>query len=111
MSTKATREQCNNKGDCLVPEGGRDGSKCLADGCKLEKALKQSLGPGCELAQPQSFDYYMYSKLVITGVCVCVCGSQRTTCRSWFSPLSMWVLGIKLGLSGLVAGAFVLFTN
>lgn len=33
-------------------------------------------------------------------------GGQRTTCRSWFSPFTVWVLGIKPGSSGLVASTF-----
>lgn len=31
------------------------------------------------------------------------CRNQRTTCISCFSPLTMWVLGIKCRLSSLVA--------
>lgn len=29
--------------------------------------------------------------------CHSVCGAQGTTCRSWFSPCTMWVQGIELG--------------
>lgn len=34
-----------------------------------------------------------------------VCGSQRTSLRRCFSSSTTWVLGIKLGSSGLVASA------
>lgn len=38
------------------------------------------------------------------GVCIkCVCGGQRTICRSQYSPSVMEVLGIKLGSSDLAA--------
>ncbi|EGW02168.1 hypothetical protein I79_004819 [Cricetulus griseus] len=30
---------------------------------------------------------------------------QKTTYRSWFSPSTVWILEIKLELSGLVANA------
>ena len=45
----------------------------------------------------------MYDLLVcVLCVCVCVCmahgvlGVQKTTCKSHFSPFTMWVLEIKL---------------
>lgn len=34
-----------------------------------------------------------------------VCGDQRIACLGWFSPPTVWVLGIELEL-GLVADAF-----
>lgn len=37
---------------------------------------------------------------------VCMCGSQRTTCRGRFSPCSMWVPDIELSSSGLTSSAF-----
>lgn len=40
-----------------------------------------------------------------TGVPWRVCGGQRTIWGSQVSPSAMWVLGIKLQLSGLVASA------
>lgn len=38
--------------------------------------------------------------------CVCVvCVDQRTTCESWFSFSSMWLLGVKVRWTGLAVGA------
>jgi hypothetical protein len=39
------------------------------------------------------------------------CGGQRTTCRSQFSPFTMWVPGIKRRLSGLVVGTCLLVSH
>jgi hypothetical protein len=53
----------------------------------------------------------VYTCLCVYGVCVCVCvcvcvylplctcGGQRITCRSCFPLFTVWVLGMKLGLS------------
>lgn len=45
---------------------------------------------------------------VHVGECVpwCMFEGQRTTCRSWFCPPTMWVPVITLRSSGLSAGAF-----
>ena len=39
-----------------------------------------------------------------------ICGGQRTACRSLFSPSILWVLGIEIRSSGLVASTFTLCT-
>lgn len=36
-------------------------------------------------------------------------GGQRTTCRSWLSASTMWVLALELRLLGLVAKMIVIF--
>lgn len=48
--------------------------------------------------------------LLIIDVCVYVplhiCGGQRTTLRSQFSPSTMWTLGTELRPTGVVKSAF-----
>ena len=52
------------------------------------------------------------SVCVCVCVCVCmalyICRDQRTTCKSqfWFSASTVWVLGIELRTSDLVASTF-----
>lgn len=41
----------------------------------------------------------------------CTCGSQKTVCSSWFSLSTMWVMWLKLRLSGLPAEAFTSFSH
>lgn len=59
----------------------------------------------------QSFLFFNYS--YCTHLCVCelaVCGeSQRTPCRTWLSQSALWVLGIELRLSELVASTGTVF--
>lgn len=34
------------------------------------------------------------------SVCAAICGGQKTVCRNQFSPSTMWVLRLRLWLSG-----------
>jgi hypothetical protein len=43
---------------------------------------------------------------MICSVCSCTRGSQRTTCRSQFSPSTVWVLRIELRSPGLTTNAY-----
>lgn len=43
---------------------------------------------------------------VHAGMPLTLCGDQRTTCRNWFSPSTLWALGMEVRLSGLAASAF-----
>jgi hypothetical protein len=47
----------------------------------------------------------MYVCLCVRA-CMFVCGGHGTTFRSCFLPSTVWVPGIKLGVSGLVGGTF-----
>lgn len=43
---------------------------------------------------------------VVVVACVVVvvtCVYQRTTCRNWLSPSTMWIPGVHFRLSGLAA--------
>lgn len=40
-----------------------------------------------------------------------VCGNWRLSCETLFSPSTMWVLSIKLVLSGLTTDAFIYFST
>lgn len=45
--------------------------------------------------------WFIFILCVGTDTPLCACG-QRTTCRNWLCPSTIWVLGIQLQLSGLV---------
>lgn len=53
----------------------------------------------------------MYGVHVCHGVCVSMCVGQRTARRSQFSPSTLCVLGIELGLSVLAARALIHLTS
>jgi hypothetical protein len=38
----------------------------------------------------------------------CTPGDEKTAFESWLSVSTMWILGIKLKASGLMASAFIL---
>lgn len=50
----------------------------------------------------------MYVIYVCARVSWCTCGGQGTTCRGQFFLSTMWVLGIELRSSGMVASPFAL---
>lgn len=58
-----------------------------------------------------SFACIFFKKLV-NYVCVsvhmpqCICGGQRVTCGSQFSPSALWVMRTELRSSSLAASAF-----
>lgn len=51
------------------------------------------------------FLYFIICVCLGVGALVpwCVYGSQGTACRNWFSPFTMWFLGIEHRSSGLMA--------
>lgn len=44
-----------------------------------------------------------WGRVMLAHTAQCTRGGQRTTWRSWFSPSILWVLRVKLRVSGLVA--------
>jgi hypothetical protein len=58
-------------------------------------------------------DLFIVSMCLCVHLCVpqCICGGQRLTYGSWFSPHTMWLPEIKLRSSGLVALNLVVSTS
>lgn len=64
----------------------------------------------CNPNSPWSLSSFKITHLFIPGgrrVTWHVCGGQRTTCKRWFPPSAMWVLGVGHRSSSLAARAFI----
>ena len=65
-------------------------------------------------AQCLFYFYILYLRLLLVCMCAsaweyapqCACGGQRIACWGW-SPLPLWVPGLRLRLSGLAASASI----